>query len=256
MGPVRRGSQIGSCGGTAPGRPDSGSTGGLLAHLCGLFSVRKVWTRAVPILGPYLGQRAASAQQTPGTWCLVSPAPAVWPASLQLPSPLPLPAPTWAVQRTPPLVSPTPLRAILPGASPTPNGAPSASVLPLQQALSLPLPPVQCQPLAGGVVLFLPLDLVSTAFRCSLSSASVPTASSQSLRSITKPLEELRPDVPPAYPWQGKAPKTPGVGSGHRSQSLEETLLLPTHLGSMAEWDGEGDSAPEGGGYSGGGGDC
>lgn len=29
VGPVQWGSQIGSCGGTAPGRPDSGSTGGL-----------------------------------------------------------------------------------------------------------------------------------------------------------------------------------------------------------------------------------
>lgn len=86
--------------GAVGGRRQAGQTqealvGWLLAHLCGLFSVREVWTRAVPIPRPYLGQRAASAQQTPGTWCLVSPAPgclaSLSPAAISPPSPCPNP---------------------------------------------------------------------------------------------------------------------------------------------------------------------
>lgn len=55
----------------------------------------------------------------------------------------------------------------------------------------------------------------------SLSSASVPTASSQFFRPTAELLEEARPRPPPQ---KREAPRTSGVGSGKRYQPPEETL--------------------------------
>lgn len=97
-------------------------------------------TRGPPTGCTWNAVHVASAQQVPGTCCLVSPYALCHLTGL---SPAPTSPCLCLGQGHHPLDSPTHLCAILTDTHPMPQRVPSASFLPLKQVLSFHLPPVQ-----------------------------------------------------------------------------------------------------------------